>query len=164
MAEEMVSEVARQHFDYDASTGSLRWRTKPRGRTKVGALVGAKRSDGYLGMKFKGRNYLVHRVIWLLIHGEWPTADVDHIDGNRSNNALANLRDVPRAMNSQNVRRARVNNLESGLLGATKRGRKWQASIGVDGMRKYLGVFETPQLAHQAYVNAKRALHPGNMI
>jgi hypothetical protein len=164
MAELLSADEARRVFLYDPESGLLSWRARPSVGVKVGDSAGSKRKDGYLGLKYRGQQYLAHRIAWLITYGSWPVQDVDHIDGNRSNNAIANLRDVSRAMNVQNVRAPRCSNEASGMLGVTKRGRKWQASIWAGGRRSYLGLFSAPEEAHAAYVQAKRQLHPGNTM
>lgn len=87
--------------------------------------------------------------------------EIDHRDTNGMNNRWLNLRDIPHAINMQNSRKARSVN-RSGLLGvsAHKNGR-FRATIVVGGRQKHLGYHDTPEQAHQAYVNEKRALHPG---
>src|SRR4051812_40825019 len=66
------------------------------------------------------RGYLAHRLAWLYVHGRWPIGDIDHIDGNASNNAISNLREVSRSVNMQNQRRARSDS-RTGLLGVQVR-------------------------------------------
>jgi hypothetical protein len=116
-----------------------------------------------------GKRYYAHRLAWLYEYGEFPEKIIDHIDGNRTNNSIHNLRDVSQALNSQNQKEARIDN-GTGYLGVTfdKRPRtaKYRARIGITGCAKRicLGYFETPELAHLAYLDAKRKLHPGNML
>ena len=90
--------------------------------------------------------------------GEMPRGDVDHIDGDRANNIWANLRDVSHKANLQNRHGAQKNN-KSGFLGVHKRGKKWAASIAVNGRSVSLGRYPTPEDAHHAYLGAKRLLH-----
>jgi hypothetical protein len=87
-----------------------------------------------------GRSYYLHRVIWLLVHGEWPET-VDHIDGDRSNNRLANLRSVSHLENMKNCRRSVRNT--SGITGVSFRSadQTWIAYITQDGKRVHLGTF-----------------------
>jgi hypothetical protein len=97
--------------------------------------------------------------------GAWPVLDVDHIDGVGSNNAWANLRDVPTATNIQNRRSANSNNT-TGHLGVSldKRRDLFRASIDVDGKQRFLGYFASVGEAHSAYLTAKRAHHAGCTI
>lgn len=91
--------------------------------------------------------------------------DIDHINGDGLNNRRANLRSVSNAVNAQNQRKPKSNN-KNGFLGVSwhKQSGKWEAKIGTDGKRKYLGLFDDPSIAHEAYLTAKRNLHEGCTI
>jgi uncharacterized membrane protein len=107
-------------------------------------------------------NYRAHRICWFHTYGVWPTHDIDHINGDKSDNRISNLRDVPKSINIQNEKRARKNNA-SGLMGVVfrKDRNKWTATVRVNGKPKRLGSFSTPEEAHQAYLDGKRLYHPG---
>lgn len=127
---------------------------------------GLDRSTGYWQINISGfGRMLVHRLCWLLANGAWPVGVIDHLDGNRGNNALANLRDVPHRMNCENQRRARVDSI-TGLKGVQfNRGhRKYTARITAGGVCKCLGYFDAAADAHDAYLEAKRRLHAGCTI
>lgn len=107
-------------------------------------------SDGYCRVKFKGRKVQYHRIIWILLNGDIPVGmEVDHIDGDRLNNDINNLRLVSHRENSQN----RVEHRNGKLVGCyyNKRDRKWYAKIQVNGKQKHLGYFPTEQEAHDIY-------------
>lgn len=109
------------------------------------------------------RRYFAHRLVWAYFNGAWPEHEIDHIDGDKLNNRIENLRDVPRRTNKQNTRRANRGN--AGLLGTHLfRNGRWKASINVDGKNKHLGYFDTTQQAHIAYLEAKRLHHPGGTL
>jgi hypothetical protein len=110
-----------------------------------------------------GETYLAHRLAWMYVSGEWPTQEIDHIDGNPSNNRITNLRDISTAGNAQNQRIARGNSI-SGILGIHKRHNKWRAVIMVDGKSTFIGSFQTKEIAQQAYIDAKRVMHFGCTI
>jgi hypothetical protein len=144
-------------FRYDPATGALV-------DLVSGAEIVSVNNHGYRWVWKDGAALLVHRVAWRLMTGEWPTQMVDHIDGNRRNNAWGNLRQTDFSRNAQNMHKAMVTN-KVGLLGVSidSRNRKnpYRASIGVGGGRRvHLGVFQTPEAAHQAYLKAKAKLHP----
>jgi hypothetical protein len=124
--------------------------------------AGCTRSDKYVTIKVDAKRYLAHRLAWLYVHGEWPSRHLDHIDGDPSNNRIANLRDVSRSINMQNQLRARGDSL-TGLLGVCKDTRKpwFYARITVHGKQINLGCFRTADAAHEAYLTAKRRLHEG---
>jgi len=91
--------------------------------------------------------------------GTWPQNEIDHIDGNKSNNRFRNLRDVTRSANNQNRRRPDRGN-KSGFLGVKCHRKSFVARIRIDGKQIHLGVFSTAIDAHRAYIKAKRNLHP----
>jgi hypothetical protein len=159
----VTQERLRELLSYDSETGVFHWRVS-RGRAVAGASAGNADSYGYLQTKIYGRCYLNHRLAWLYVYGEWPDGQIDHINGSRADNRLANLRNVSISVNQQNQRGARVDN-RCGLLGVSRKGNRWQARISHPGRKDaYLGLFDTPELAHAAYLKAKRKLHQGCTI
>lgn len=150
---------------YDIETGDFFWLKNKRGKSrdwyigdKAGYVVKAA-----MNISLLGRYYYVHRLVWFYVFGEWPKGDVDHIDGDWSNNRIGNLRDVSHGTNMENMRRARKDN-RSGLLGAHKHGNGFCSAIQVKKKLIRLGWFATAQEAHAAYLKAKRELHPGCTI
>lgn len=154
----------RQLLEYDPETGVLRW--LPRGvehfetplrcrqwNTRFAEKVAGTfdRSTGYLCFQLSGRRVLAHRVAWALHNGDWPNV-VDHINGDRSDNRIANLAAGSQSDNMKNLRRYVRN--KSGATGVTwdaERG-KWFASIRANGKTKGLGrwlVFEDAVAARQ---------------
>lgn len=156
----MTPEILRTHLIYDPETGELTHRNTHASKPRV-----AHRKRPRKTVKVLGKTISAHRAAWAVHYGVLPTGEIDHINGDEADNRIANLRDVPKAMNQQNKRRPRMDN-KVGLLGVSwhERAKKWRAQITVDGSRKYLGLFSTPEEAHEAYLTAKRELHPGNTI
>jgi len=145
--------IEQQMFErlkYTPEDGKVWWVKHPRRSTANGTEAGNMMQNGYRKLKFCGKQYLTHRVAWLLHHGAWPMGDIDHIDGNPSNNKLDNLRDVSHSVNLQNRKSATRKN-KTGFLGVVKRKNKYAAHITKDGKQVYLGLFETAELAHKAY-------------
>lgn len=153
----------RELLDYNPESGILTWRVAASAKAPAGAVAGGPDSSGYTKIGLLGRDYRAQRLAWLHHYGEWPKGQVDHIDGNPANNAIANLRDVPQTMNQQNQRKAHAHN-SHGFMGVSRLGKKWQARIKVGAERLYLGVFATPEHAHAVYLDAKRRLHVGCTI
>jgi len=122
--------------------------------------VGCLSKDGYMVVTVDGRQYPQHRIVWFLVTGSWPINQIDHINGNRADNSVANLR---QATGSQNQENRKCSN-KSGFFGVTfnKKASTWQAQIKKNGKQFYLGVFNTAELAHFAYVSAKRKTHAFN--
>lgn len=144
---------------YDPYTGVVTWVVSPRPGIMAGEPAGTKRIDGYIQLMYEGKRYMAHRLAWFVANGVWPTAQIDHINGERDDNRITNLREVGYVGNAQNVRAAYKNNMTSGMLGVTRRRKKWEASIMCRGVKHYLGVFAAPEDAHAAYVEAKRKFH-----
>ena len=159
------ADKVRELLDYSESTGEFRWRKRV-SRTAKGTVAGKLKPNGYVSIGISKRNYLAHRLAWLYVHGEMPSGQIDHINGVRNDNRIANLRDVTRSENCQNIRAARKDNKSCGLLGATwcKRDRRWVAGITVNGKRKSLGCHDTAEQAHQAYLTAKAKFHPSSTL
>lgn len=153
----ITQERLRQLLDYSEETGEFQWRTNHNSRAKAGTVAGTPQ-NGYIAISVDGERVGAHRLAWMYVHGKWPKHHIDHIDGNRQNNRITNLRDVPQAINMQNQRKPyRINT--SGYMGVSHQRGKWVAQICVEGRRKWLGTFKTPEEAHAVYVKAKEQLH-----
>jgi hypothetical protein len=152
----------RELFSYGPSTGVFTRNVKTQANAKVGSAAGTISAE-YVMISIDNQLYSAHRLAWLHTFGVWPTYHIDHIDGDKRNNRLANLRDVARTVNMQNRKSAQSSN-QSGLAGAMKNGNSWMARIRTNGDTKYLGTFPTAFQAHKAYLAAKRELHEGNTI
>lgn len=162
---ELTAETLRALLEYDPETGVFKWRVSRKGPgAKAGGAAGWTRSDGYVSIKINGHKHWAHRLAWLYVYGVWPQHGIDHIDGNSSNNAIVNLRDVPHMVNLHNVRRERSNKTSGLPKGVKRNGRGFAARITAHGKTLSLGQFATPQEAHSAYLVAKRALHEGCTI
>ena len=153
----LTAEGLRAVLRYEPDTGEFFWRVM-RGGIRSDFSAGSKHNAGYLSIRIDYKSYLCHRLAWLYMHGVWPKHQVDHINGKRSDNRIVNLRECSNSLNCQNVRAHRDG---SGMLGTSfeKRRQKWQAGIGVNGKRFFLGYFETQEEAHKEYLEAKKKYH-----
>jgi hypothetical protein len=156
---------AAELFSYDPDTGALRWRVRAARCVQVGDLAGARKQDGYIQVTYQKRCYQAHRIAWAITHGEWPNV-VDHINGDRADNRLANLREVTVHENMQNQRRAHRSNKSAGILGVHfySRTGRWRATNWANGRNRFLGYYATADEASAVYLKAKRELHPGNTL
>lgn len=159
-----TAETLRLLFHYSPEDGVFTRLKQVDARFPVGQTVGHRASNGYVRFTVAGYRTTAHRLAWLYMTGEWPTNDIDHIDGDRTNNRWSNLRHVSRSVNLQNIRQAKSHNRSTGLLGAYQCGARFTSRIQILGKDKYLGVFATAQEAHLAYLREKRQSHEGNTL
>lgn len=159
----ITAQRLREVANYDENTGIFTWAVARKG-CSAGKRIGTLKDNGYLHSGIDGKKYLLHRLAWLYVHGEFPSGDIDHIDGCRTNNRLINLRSVNRSTNLENIKRAKGHNKSTGMLGAYTHKDKFTSRIQVRGKSVYLGVFESARAAHEAYMTAKRSMHEGNTI
>lgn len=145
------SALVKDRFFYDAITGMLVWKDSPSvskswstrwaGKPAGTIAVSAKGHRKYISVVLNRKAYRAHRLVWILAYGVPPNGDVDHIDGNGTNNRLDNLRDVDRSENNRNAARAE-NNL-SGITGVYwhKGAKKWCVQAKLRGTMYYGGLF-----------------------
>ena len=149
------AEYVRSRIHYDPDTGVMTWKTGPTKMTKIGGLAThASDKRGYLRIRMLRRLYMAHRVIWLLVHGEWPKLLIDHVNGDPGDNRLCNLREATYQQNNQN-RKPRTRSLPKGVA---RHRTKFQAFIKHNGKGYSLGIFDTPNEAHAAYCAAAKRI------
>lgn len=158
-SEFITHDEVRQLFEYDNATGNLIWKIDVKPRAKAGAVAGFISNDNYRRIGYRGRIYLGHRLVWFYCTGEWPAEFLDHIDGDRSNNRIENLRNASRTDNNRNV--ALQKNNRSGFKGVSymKRDGVWVAQITHNKKNYFLGRYKLPEEAYAAYCTAAKELH-----
>lgn len=131
---DLTADELREHVNYDPLTGIFKSR-------KHGGVIGS--NGKYVVVYVAGRSYLGHRLAWLYVCGEWPTNQIDHIDGNTRNNQISNLREASDIENHQNTK----------CLGYHyhARAKGYCAQIKINKRQKYLGTFKTADAARAAY-------------
>lgn len=152
----------KELLHYDPLTGVFTWLIPQRNKLCLGDAAGFVHL-GYRIIKILGVQYQAHRLAWIYMTGVWPIDQIDHINGVRDDNKWTNLREATNTTNQQNQRRAHKNNA-LGILGVTRRYGKFRAHIKYDGLLRYLGAYQTPELAYAAYIEAKRTFHPGGTL
>lgn len=155
--------LAHDFFIYEPTTGILTRKKKSGIRGKPGQIAGWSDSLGYRRVRFLGSAIGVHRLVWLMCYGGWPSGDIDHINGLTYDNRIVNLRDVTRSVNTENQRKARSDS-KLGIQGVRFKGKSFQARIYVNGNSIHLGSFTTEDEAYMAYLHAKREFHLGCTI
>ena len=153
--------ILNARYAYDPNTGLFVHKTTAK-HVKIGSIAGCKSVYGYITLKINGVGYYAHRIAWYMYYSVEPDSslDIDHINGIRSDNRICNLRLVTRSQNTQNLKTAKTDK-NSRLLGVhfMPRINKYVARIGLNGVRYYLGVYETKEHAYEVYLDAKRKLH-----
>lgn len=156
----MTTSIAelRTAIEYDPVTGALTWGQGAYYNVKAGQRVGWSRD--YVRLRFRGSNLTGHRVAWALHYGEWPEGQIDHINGNRLDNRISNLRLSTATQNQANARKRADST--TGLKGVAFRpGRRlpFIARIKVRGEQVWLGSYATAEEAHEAYCRAAEHTH-----
>ena len=153
---ELTAEYLRSILHYDPATGIFTWKVSTARRVKVGDIAGYSNGNGYLQISVQSRRYQAHRLAWLYMYGEWPEDQLDHINRNRSDNRISNLRDVSHKQNNQNKSKRSDNT--SGHPGVFwhKQSSKWQAQIKHDYKHIHLGLFKTIEEALSARKAAEK--------
>jgi hypothetical protein len=159
----ITAETLRGLLDYEPETGEFRWRVNRKG-IKLGDVAGCVDSYGYTCITINGMQFKAHRLAWMYAYDTWPNHDIDHINSDKRDNRIKNLRDVTRSVNMQNQTRAHRDKI-SGLLGVTwsKHTERWRATIYINKRNQHIGYFNTAEAAHAAYLAAKLQLHPGDV-
>ena len=154
----LTKEYLHDILDYDEINGIFKWKTS-NGSRDIGDVAGyVRKKDGYIDIKIQNVAYKAHRLAWLYVYGEQPKGVIDHIDRNKSNNRIKNLRDVTPSENAQNGPQFRKNkNIHVGVS-LTKAG-KYRTRIYINQECIPIGHFDTEEDAITAYLDAKKKFH-----
>jgi hypothetical protein len=155
----LTQERLKELVSYDQKTGIFTCNLVRHQSHEIGGELGYDTGRGYVRIKLDGSKYMAHRLAWLYVYGTWPADLLDHIDGDRKNNRIENLRE---ASNSENLRNRPENkNNTSGHKGVywNKQHQKWLVKFVVGGVNHYLGLFEDFDEAARAYREAIDRIH-----
>lgn len=162
----LTAEELKNRLHYDQTTGIFTW-IKSKRTTLIGTVAGGmSRPDGYIRISIKYKPYFAHKLAWLYVNGVWPSEQLDHINHDKTDNRIDNLREVSHRENHLNQPLSK--NSTTGLHGVSfhKRANKYEARIKVGGKSLYLGSFKTANEAYAARKNAdsKYGFHPNHGI
>lgn len=145
----------KELLDYDEDLGIFTWKVSTNKKVEVGDIAGSGKQGDYIRVRIDGTLHQCHRLAWLYKYGEFPKGEIDHIDRDKSNNAIWNLRDTDRSTNAYN--RDLQSNNKSGVKGVRQiADNKWRAYIGYKGKTIQLGHFECFELALEARREAEQ--------
>ncbi len=152
-------ELLTQVLDYNPDTGIFIWKSPLSNRVKVGDVAGQLDTHGHRMISVNGIRYGAHRLAWFYFYKVWPKDEIDHENLLKDDNRISNLREATHQQNVYNVKKRRHNT--TGFKGVTfhKAANKFMAQIRADGKYIYLGLFDTPEDAHAAYVVASKEHH-----
>ena len=144
-------------FDY--KDGQLYWKVRIRTSIDLSKPAGCIEKNGYRRIQIEGKIYRAHRLVWKYHYGKDPKEFIDHIDGNRINNNIENLREATNQQNLFNTGPSKNNKL--GIKGVSKNGNKYIARIEINGKSKYLGMFNTIEEARLVREEAEEKYFKG---
>lgn len=160
----LTQEQLKALVTYNKRTGVFRWKKSRSNRVRVGEVIGSKHLQGYLTVRIDKKSYLLHRLVWLYVYGEFPKGLIDHKNRIKTDNRVSNLRVVSYSANHKNYPRQRNNT--SGVTGVCwfKQTKRWMAYIDSNNKRHHLGFFQCKEDAAKARKKAERELgfHPGH--
>ena len=149
----ITADALRALLHYDQETGEFAWRKTQKG-VRWPRPAGRRQSGGYVQICLHQRFYYAHRLAWLYVYNAWPDRQIDHINRDRGDNRIANLRLATASQNAANAVVRRTN--QCGRKGVVKDRRRWVARISVEGREIRLGSFATGSDASVAYEKAAR--------
>lgn len=146
-------------LDYDCTTGVFRWRVTRSPGAKRGSVAGRLNAKGYLIIGVDGNRYMAHRLAWFYVYGVWPESELDHVNGNRSDNRVRNLRQCSRSENLQNACTRRDS--QSGVKGVRwhQSKQRWQPRVKHQGKQLYLGYYRDMEFADLVAREARDKYH-----
>lgn len=145
-------EKIREYLKYNGKTGKFIWIKKISDKTVVGNFAGSTRKDGYVTIRFNKKSYLAHRLAWFFKYDKWPSKNLDHKNGNTSDNRIQNLREATVRENAINLAVHR----KGKLPGSKKAKRKWSSYMEIFNKKVYLGNFHSEKEASEQYYKGSK--------
>jgi len=152
----------KERLLYEPETGLFKWKNGGSGTNGAGSIAGHTEKDGYIRINSYGKHFSAHRLAWAFVYGKFPDLPIDHVNRDKKDNRIKNLRLATYAENNQNKEKTLSN--KSGLKGVSynKALNKWKAHIRVNYKGIHLGYFDEKVDAYSAYLNAAKKYHTHN--
>jgi len=153
---------ARELLDYNPSTGIFKWKVNVSRGMRAGKIAGCTNNYGYRVIRIAHKGYKAHRLAWLIIYGNLPPDQIDHISGVKNDNRLINLRLASSVINGQNQKKPRNN--KSSVIGVCWTKNKWETSIKVNNESIYLGRYDNifDAVCARKTAEIKNGFHPNH--
>jgi hypothetical protein len=154
----ITQEELKELLNYNSETGVFTWKVSPARQVFSGDIAGTKRKDGYIQIKVKNKLILSHRLAWIYMYGYLPKY-IDHINGQRDDNRIINIREVSNQQNSLNSKISKNNT--SGIKGVywDKSRNKWTVRLSIDGKCKFFKRFDDIDLAKLVIEEVRNKYH-----
>ena len=154
----ITQEHLKEILEYNIETGVLNWKEKRNSRALKGSRAGGLHPNGSIVIGINGKYYLAHRLAWLYVYGEFPKKNIDHINHNRTDNRIKNLRDVNNTENLRNCGLSCKNTSGYSGVSYSKTRRKWIASVKYNQKSIYIGGYDTPEEAAEGAISKRLEL------
>ena len=159
MAIEIPIQELKEIVHYDPETGIMKWAKLLNARAPIGKECGRTMTRGYRAFIVRRKTIYTHRAAWAYVNGSWPKNTIDHINGNKSDNRISNLREATSGENNRNSKTPKSNT--SGVKGVSwnSKHQRWRARVGINKKDIHVGEFLTIQQAENAIIEMRKTLH-----
>lgn len=152
-----IPEIVKDLLAYNPETELLTWKMSRRGTVKAGSIAGRVNDDGYIRVKVGQNQYSGHRIALFLHYGQQPEGHLDHIDNDKINNRISNLREATRNQNGFNIRK--TSRCTSGVKNVSWYKNAWEVRVRVNGKREYFGRFQNLFEARERAIEVRKQYH-----
>jgi hypothetical protein len=145
-------------LSYDQETGIFSWKN-PRKKTNIGKIAGCKHHSGYIVISIKNKQYQAHRLAWIYIYGDIIKPEIDHINLNKSDNRIINLREANRSENQLNKVASKHSKTQIKGVSWHKTNLKWRVQCSINKKQTDIGYFDDLEFAELVAIEARNKYH-----
>jgi len=154
----ITQQQLKQTLNYNPDIGIFTW-ANDRRCVKAGTKAGTITNQGYVRIKILDKVYMEHRLAWLYVYGVMPSEQIDHINHDKADNRIENLREATNQQNQFNKPKSKYSKSNYKGISFHKKSNKWLAQININKVNTYLGIFDTEEEAALAYQNKSKEIH-----